>query len=80
MRISFENEDMNESTSIGRRRFNVVLHHSNKFGVVLTNDRPLYNWNFNRESRIHDYHVPSQPFHSSFEVNNRQRSFPYIYE
>ena len=38
--------------SFGRRGFNVCLHHSNNFGVVLTSDRNLYNWNCSRVIHI----------------------------
>ncbi|MFX0002941.1 MAG: hypothetical protein ACFE9C_05765 [Candidatus Hodarchaeota archaeon] len=71
---------MNEHTSFGRRGFNVCLHHSNKFGVVLTNDRTTYHWNCTQDLNAHDYQAPQQPFHFPFDVNNRQGSFLYIYE
>lgn len=66
--------------SFGRRGFNVCLHHSNKFGVVLTSDRTLYNWNYNRGSNEPNTRMPRQDFNSPFEVNNRKRSYPYNYE
>jgi hypothetical protein len=67
-------------TSPGRRRFNVVLHHSNGFGVVITNDRTLYNWNCNRNANEQARAVSDQNSNMPFEVNNRQRTFPYNFE
>ena len=66
--------------SFGRRGFNVYLHHSNNFGVVLTSDRTLYNWNCSRGSNDPNTRIPRQDFNSLFVVNNRKRSYPYNYE
>jgi hypothetical protein len=78
MEISFEEENLKEITSSGRRGFNACLHHSNRFGIVLNNDRIVYNWNCNSNDNSQRILNPNLNF--SFEVNNRQRNFPYIYE
>ena len=71
---------MEEFASFGRRGFKVCIHHSNKFGLVLTSDRTLYNWNCSRGSNEPNTRIPRQDFNSTFEVNNRQRSYPYNYK
>ncbi|MFX0023700.1 MAG: hypothetical protein ACFE9S_15340 [Candidatus Hermodarchaeota archaeon] len=71
---------MEELTSIGRRGFNVCLHHSNRIGIVLTDDRSFYNWNCSRSTNEKNTRVLNHNLNSPFEVNNRQRNFPYIYE
>jgi len=71
---------LKEITSSGRRGFNVCLHHSNRFGIVLNNDRIVYNWNYSVKSKEENTRVLNLNLSSSFEVNNRQRNFPYIYE
>ncbi len=80
MKISFEDENLKEITSSGRRGFNVCLHHSNRIGIVLNNDRVVYSWNCSANSSENNTRVLNQNLNSPFEVNNRQRSFPYIYE
>ncbi|MFX0005461.1 MAG: hypothetical protein ACFFA7_06140 [Promethearchaeota archaeon] len=71
---------LEEITSSRRRGFNVCLHHSNKCGIVLNNDRSVNNWNCCVNSNEEITRVLSLNLNSSFEVNNRQRNFPYIYE
>jgi hypothetical protein len=79
-KISFEDENYEEITSSGRRGFNVCLHHSNRFGKVLDNDRSVYNWNCSVNSNEITTRVLNQNLNSFFKVNKRQRNFPYIYK
>lgn len=70
-KISFEDENLEEITSSGRRGFNVCLYHSNRFGMARNNVRSVYNWNCSVNSNERTTRVLNQNLNSSFKVNNR---------
>lgn len=75
--MSFEYEREEISASPGRRNFNVLTHHSNRFGVVFTNDITLYSWNCTDGDQCR---ARRERRHPQFRVVSRRINFPFIYE